>query len=71
MKEHANDTVTLTKEQYEELKSYATMLSQIGSYVEDFCKGDEDTTLNAVIRLKAEYHNLLSEYHYNILERDK
>ena len=71
MKEHTNDTVTLSKEQYEELKSYSTMLGQIGSYVEDFCKGDEDTTLNGVIRLLAEYHNLLSEYHYNILERDK
>ena len=46
------------------------MLSQISGYVEDFCKKEEDTTLVAVLRLLAEYHNLLSEYHYNALERE-
>ncbi len=64
------DNVTLTREQYNELKSHSLMLSQISGYVEDFCKKEEDTTLVAVLRLLAEYHNLLSEYHYNALERE-
>ena len=62
--------VTLTQEQYNELKSHSAMLGQIGSYVDTFCKGDEDTTLNGVLRLLAEYYNLLSEYHYSKLEQN-
>jgi hypothetical protein len=64
----SQDTVTLTKAQYEELKSHSQMLGQIGGYVESFCKGEEDTTLNAVLRLLAEYHSLMSDYHYTRLE---
>ena len=63
-----HDTITLTKEQFDELQSHSQMLGQIGGYVESFCKGDEDTTLNAVLRLLAEYHSLLSDYHYARLE---
>ena len=61
-------TITLAKEQYDELKSNSQMLGQIGGYVESFCKGEEDTTLNAVLRLLAEYHSLMSDYHYTRLE---
>jgi len=64
------DNVTLTREQYNELKSNSLMLSQISGYVEDFCQKEEDTTLVAVLRLLAEYHNLSSEYHYNAIERE-
>lgn len=61
-------TITITKEQFDELKSHSQMLGIIGGYVESFCKGDEDTTLNAVLRLLAEYYSLMSDYHYNRLE---
>lgn len=62
------DTVTLTKEQFDQLQSHSHMLGQIGAFVENFCDGEEDTTLNAVLRLLAEYHSLMSEYHHARLE---
>lgn len=65
------DKVTLAKETYEELKSYAQMLSQIGMYVEDFIEDDEDTVLEAVIRLLSKYHECKADYFYHRLEEHK
>lgn len=65
------DKVTLAKETYEELKSHAQMLSQIGMYVEDFIEDDEDTVLQAVIRLLSKYHECKADYFYHRLEEHK
>ena len=63
-----NDKITLTKEQYEELNSHSQMLGQIGAYVDDFIKDDEDTVLEAVIRLLSKYHECKADFYYHRLE---
>lgn len=62
------DKITLTKEQYEELKSHSLMLSQIGAYIEEFLENEEDTVLQAVIRLLSRYHECKADYYYLRLE---
>ena len=60
--------LTITEAEYKELKSYRTMLGQIGAYVEDFCN-EQDTTLVGVLRLLALYHAAKSnELHAKIDE---
>lgn len=63
-----NDKITLTKEQYEELNSHSQMLGQIGMYVDEFIKDDEDTVLEAVIRLLSKYHECKADFYYHRLE---
>lgn len=51
----------ITQERLNELESNSRMLGQIGAYVEDFCKDEEDTTLIGVLRLLSAYHSLESD----------
>jgi hypothetical protein len=57
----------ISEAEYNELRACHLMLSQIGSYVEDFCN-EEDTTLQGVIRLLAEYHHMKSTELYEKLD---
>ena len=57
----------LTDEQYDELKSHSQMLGIIGTYVEDFCNED-DTTLQGVLRVLAEYYTMKSNEIYTHLD---
>lgn len=52
---------------YNALVEDSLMLSQIATYVENFCEG-EDTTLMGVVKLLAEYHNLKCERYYRVLD---
>ena len=63
-----NDEITLTNKEYEMLKSHSQMLGQIGMYVEEFIKDEEDTTLDAVILLLQKYHECKADYYYHRLE---
>jgi hypothetical protein len=51
----------ITDEEYSKLKADSIMLSQIASYVENFCEDEHDTTLIAVVALLADYYYLKSE----------
>jgi hypothetical protein len=59
------DTITISKEEYKRLQSHADMLGVIGAYVEDFCEDEEDTVLQAVIRLLAKYHESMADYYFH------
>ena len=63
--------VKITKEEYTRLQSHSRMLGTIGSYVEDFCESEEDTTLAAVICLLQKYHELQAERYYTDLEKER
>ena len=60
----------ISEEEYKELKSCHQMLGIIGTYVEDFC-GEDDTTLEGVMRLLAKYHSMISEDLYNKIDKLK
>jgi hypothetical protein len=60
----------ITKEEYSELKSHSLMLGQIGCYIENFCN-EEDTALDGVIRLLAEYYSIKSLSLYEKLDNSK
>jgi len=47
------------------------MLSQIASYVEDFAKSEEDTTLMCVLRLLIAYHDAKVGELYRALEQEE
>lgn len=54
----------ISEQEYKDLKSHSQMLGLIGCYVEDFCKED-DTVLQGVLRLLADYYALRSEEMYS------
>ena len=60
----------ITEAEYTELRESFLMLSQISSYVEDFCEED-DTTLMGVLALLAEYHYMKSDDMYHRLDNLK
>ena len=57
--------VKISKEEHKRLVAMSNMLGTIGAYVEDFCESEEDTTLQAVIRLLYKYHELQADYYYH------
>jgi len=57
----------ITEAEYNELKECSQMLGVIGSYVESWCN-EEDTTLQGVMRLLAEYHTMKSNELYEKLD---
>ncbi len=58
----------ISEQEYKELKSHSQMLGIIGTYVEDFSKED-DTVLQGVLRLLADYYAMRSEEIYSKLEK--
>jgi hypothetical protein len=58
----------ISEQEYKELKSHSQMLGIIGTYVEDFSKED-DTVLQAVLRLLADYYAMRSEEIYSRIEK--
>lgn len=58
----------ITEAEYNELKASSQMLGIIGTYIEDFCNGEE-TTLEGVLRLLAKYYALQSDDMYNALDK--
>jgi hypothetical protein len=60
----------ISEQEYKELKSHSQMLGVIGTYVEDFCKED-DTVLQGVLRLLADYYDMRSEEMYLAIDRNK
>jgi hypothetical protein len=59
----------ISKEEYEQLKANSQTLGIIGTYVEDFCKDEEDTVLQGVLRLLADYYSLRSDEIYHALDK--
>lgn len=52
-------------------ENHSIMLSQIASYVEDFAKSEEDTTLMCVLRLLIAYHDAKVGELYGALEQEE
>jgi len=52
-------------------ENHSLMLSQIASYVEDFAKPEEDTTLLCVLRLLAVVYELKAGEIYRAIEREE
>ena len=61
-------TTTLTEDEITALKRHSLMLSQIAGYVANFCE-EETTTLQAVMMLKAYWHENEAKLIYEKLER--
>ena len=59
----------LTDEQFKELQYQSQMLGRIGSYVEEFCQNEEETTEVAVLRLLSEYYFLKSDEIHSLIAK--
>jgi len=57
----------ISEAEYKELKDCRQMLGVVGTYLEDFCN-DEETVLQGLLRLLAEYYTMKSNEMYEKLD---
>lgn len=55
------DFSTIDSFELQKLRQHSMMLGQIGSYVEEFCRNEEYSTLDAVLCLLSEYYQLKAD----------